>query len=400
MRGTLALLAVCTIAAAVFAAAPATCQQEPVYLVVGFHYLDRGDWIEKWGSFRSTDGTWAISEGWTGGDHFLSEGTFGEKGLTGSFQGRADTYSLDEDGTLWVTIDVYVKADPGAEFAIEGKLSGSVRASGPGYGICSFDYPEGYATASAGGTEDIPIDATFSQAGITSTATDLPGYSSAGQILLGGCTYVVGSSTDVVTWAQYHVELALSVEVRRAPIAIICKPEQSPAKVYAGEPVTFDGSTSHDPDDGTSPGQGIDTYEWSYKKAGDVDATTLGSSPTVDHAWDEPGTYDVTLTVTDDDDQTSSTSVAVEVMPITIDSARMISGHELEVTVKAAAGSVSGHGCVSVEVGGSVYKSADEVANGEASSFGSISRTAWMGVVHRLASLGSPGMRRFPSPPR
>ena len=54
-----------------------------------------------------------------------------------------------------------------------------------------------------------------------------------------------------------------------------------------GQPVTFDGSESQP---GSNP---IDTYTWDFG-----DGNT-GSGAVVEHVYNAPGTYNVTLTVTD-----------------------------------------------------------------------------------------------------
>ena len=82
--------------------------------------------------------------------------------------------------------------------------------------------------------------------------------------------------------------------------------------IYAGETVTFDGSQSHDPDDGTTPGQGINRYFWDY---GDntISGENPGSAPT--HTYNQPGEFEVTLTVLDND-----TPQGVDTDKVTIDS--------------------------------------------------------------------------------
>jgi serine protease len=77
--------------------------------------------------------------------------------------------------------------------------------------------------------------------------------------------------------------------------------DASSASVEVGEEVTFDGSTSADPD-GT-----ITSYEWDF---GDGTGAT---GEVVTKAYDSSGDYSVTLTVTDDAGATTSDSVAVTV---------------------------------------------------------------------------------------
>ena len=76
----------------------------------------------------------------------------------------------------------------------------------------------------------------------------------------------------------------------------------SPTSVTVGNAVSFDASASSD-SDGT-----VQSYEWSYGD-GNVDTGT-----SVTHSFASTGTYDVTLTVTDDDGATDSRTRTVEVV--------------------------------------------------------------------------------------
>ena len=73
--------------------------------------------------------------------------------------------------------------------------------------------------------------------------------------------------------------------------------------------VDFDGSKSHDPDDGTNPGDGIVSYGWSFG-----DGST-GSGATPSHTYTALGTYTAILTVTDNDEVDASDSLTVTVQP-------------------------------------------------------------------------------------
>jgi len=77
----------------------------------------------------------------------------------------------------------------------------------------------------------------------------------------------------------------------------------SPERPIANQTITFDASSSYDPD-GT-----IVSYEWDFGD-GSEETTT---SPTIQHSYSIAGTYTVTLTVTDNDGLTNSTSTQVEV---------------------------------------------------------------------------------------
>ncbi|GAJ24110.1 unnamed protein product, partial [marine sediment metagenome] len=80
----------------------------------------------------------------------------------------------------------------------------------------------------------------------------------------------------------------------------------SPTEPNPDETVSFDASTSSDPD-GT-----IVSYDWSF---GD-EATGTGETTT--HPYSEAGDYTVTLTVTDDDGAINSTSKTVTVVSLPV----------------------------------------------------------------------------------
>ncbi|WP_176371576.1 PKD domain-containing protein [Desulfosediminicola flagellatus] len=83
-----------------------------------------------------------------------------------------------------------------------------------------------------------------------------------------------------------------------APVAAFtADPTSGEVSLY----VTFDASTSYDPDGGS-----IVSYEWDYD-----DGT--GSGVTTSHTYNEPGIYDVSLTVTDDDGFSDTTSQIITV---------------------------------------------------------------------------------------
>jgi PKD repeat protein len=77
----------------------------------------------------------------------------------------------------------------------------------------------------------------------------------------------------------------------------------SPIEPVVGEPVTFDGSVSSDID-----GE-IVAFAWDF----DGDGTTDATEPLVERVFDEPGTFDVSLTVTDDDGNTDTHTRSVSV---------------------------------------------------------------------------------------
>ena len=77
----------------------------------------------------------------------------------------------------------------------------------------------------------------------------------------------------------------------------------SPDEPTRGEPVTFDGRESSDPD-GT-----VTTHEWDFDGDGEFEA----SGATVDYQFEEAGDHDVRLRVVDDDGATATTTRSVSV---------------------------------------------------------------------------------------
>jgi len=79
----------------------------------------------------------------------------------------------------------------------------------------------------------------------------------------------------------------------------------SPEKPVVNQSVTFDASSSYDPD-----GK-IIAYEWDF---GDRNITNT-TEEVIKHSYSEAGSYEVTLTVTDDKGAKNSTTKMVTVMP-------------------------------------------------------------------------------------
>jgi len=86
---------------------------------------------------------------------------------------------------------------------------------------------------------------------------------------------------------------AVKTIINRPPVASFT---ESAETVYIGQPITFNASSSYDPDGS------IVSYFWDF---GDG---TNATGVVVEHAYSENGTYTVTLTVTDDDGARSSST--------------------------------------------------------------------------------------------
>jgi PKD repeat protein len=97
-------------------------------------------------------------------------------------------------------------------------------------------------------------------------------------------------------------ETSKTVRIHASPVASFVVTPASPVR---GQPATFDGSASNDPD-GT-----IATYRWTW---GDGTTSATLSSPTATHTYDLHGTYTVVLQVTDSDGFTASASKSVRVV--------------------------------------------------------------------------------------
>ncbi len=121
---------------------------------------------------------------------------------------------------------------------------------------------------------------------------DMPGVSTG---IVGGQTPNAGSQGTTQTVVTITVSNGGAGDLP-PKVAFTVSPEQA----AVGQPVTFDASASSD-------NGKIVTYFWEF---GD---TTKGDGKTTTHSFEQPGTYEVTLWVTDDKDQTSSVSKVVKV---------------------------------------------------------------------------------------
>lgn len=111
-----------------------------------------------------------------------------------------------------------------------------------------------------------------------------------------------GTYGVTLTLVDTHGNLSTTtrqVVVDEPPTAAFTVTTQTPG---SGQPTTFDGSASSDPDGS------IDTYTWNF---GDGTTTTPSTSATASHTYQVPGTYTVTLQVKDGGLQIATTSHTV-----------------------------------------------------------------------------------------
>ncbi len=111
-----------------------------------------------------------------------------------------------------------------------------------------------------------------------------------------------GTNEIIVSADKLYV---LNGGITQSPIANFT---YSPPNPVVSQSVTFDASSSYDPD-GT-----IVSYEWKFGD-GNISNTTI---PTITHSYQLAGNYNVTLTVTDNASAKSSTSKVVAVPPSNI----------------------------------------------------------------------------------
>jgi len=103
---------------------------------------------------------------------------------------------------------------------------------------------------------------------------------------------------------QQAVSITITVQDRPPTASATATPPSGDAPLK----VTLDGSASKDPD----PGDSITKYDWDF---GDG---AKGTGAKVDHTYDKPGDYTVTLTVTDSFNMTGKTTVKVTAKAATV----------------------------------------------------------------------------------
>lgn len=111
----------------------------------------------------------------------------------------------------------------------------------------------------------------------------------------------------------------------------------SPSRPGAGVPVSFDARASR-----PAPGREIVRYEWDFNGDGIFEVST--TNPTIQHTFDDVGTFRVTLKVTDDRGVTATMTKTVEIVEISARAVRSIStpeaavGYTFRITVEIQMG--------------------------------------------------------------
>ncbi|MDD5778550.1 MAG: PKD domain-containing protein [Candidatus Thermoplasmatota archaeon] len=81
----------------------------------------------------------------------------------------------------------------------------------------------------------------------------------------------------------------------------------TPSTPQPGQQVSFDASTSYDPD-GI-----IELYQWDWESDGVYHSADESVNPSATHTWSQPGTYNVTLKVTDNNGSSNTYTLTVRV---------------------------------------------------------------------------------------
>ena len=162
-----------------------------------------------------------------------------------------------------------------------------------------------------------------------------------------------------------------TVDATLTPLLVLNLPPvaaftHTPATPGLGEWIQFDGSASADPD-GT-----VDAYAWDFG-----DGST-GAGSVMWHRYTTPGTYLVTLTVTDDDGATDSTTITVQVGPTNLPP---VAAFSFSPSNPMAGGWVQFDGSASADPDGTITTYAWD--------FGDGSSDTGPAVWHRYATVGT-----------
>jgi PKD repeat protein len=110
---------------------------------------------------------------------------------------------------------------------------------------------------------------------------------------------VITDEQNRTSRANTSIQITPVVEAPNPPTAQISGPNQG----QTGETLTFDGSAS-------SGESAIASYAWDFGNG------TSATGAQVNQAYNEPGSYNVTLTVTDDRGLQGSSSLAIQIYPV------------------------------------------------------------------------------------
>ncbi len=240
--------------------------------------------------------------------------------------GSATPVSPDPDGTLYdqlINGDKYYTQSLWSNGATNCLLQTPTAALTP-----TFSAPAG---AARGASVIFNPEASTSAAGFSSATWNF-GDGSTGNFTIGSPSAVAHTFAST---GDYKVTLTVvdvdgdlestsrTIDIALAPTASFTAP---PAPVVAGSPASFNAGASTDPNSGAS----ISSYTWNF---GDG---ASGSGLTATHVYAKPGTYTVTLTVTDSLGISATTTESVTVVAAGTIAKIRAKGESLQVTVSEA----------------------------------------------------------------
>lgn len=222
-------------------------------------------------------------------------------------------FSNDMAGVTFVNINlaVYIRGGPNTPFQVQYSYTESAEASDTSpnpYELAGWDSFQQLDVTVGPGEPDGESDSKTVSGGSTVTGT-----TGATTITYEGTVYSLawgGNAASefggTVGQAEQSWSLSVSAMIVRPnqtpPSAVIVAPPTATVNI----PVTLDGSHSYNTD-----GASIIQHQWTIQNSNG--GTDRPSGPTISYTWTAPGTYSVTLTVTDSDGLTGSASTTINV---------------------------------------------------------------------------------------
>lgn len=281
--------------------------------LVGAHWDEDNEEYESGSAyvFTRTGTTWSFQQKLVASDAAASD----EFGLSVSLSGEFALIGAPKNDVASLPGSAYIFSRSGTLWTEQAKLVASDGAA-PDYFGCSVALDGDTALVGAFWGDGMQTDSgsayVFSRSGTLWTeqaklvASDGEGYEEFGySVSLCQDTALIGAFGD--DSAKGSAYIFTSESVNQPPLAEFSWMPQDPIQ---NQIITFNASESSDTD-GT-----IALYEWDWNNDGIPDENH--TTPTATHSWSQPGTYPVSLIVTDDQGAIGSISKDVNVSKITL----------------------------------------------------------------------------------